>query len=182
MEFRTRKIIYMEPLKFRPALTLLLMNIILLSCNDNETNDGRISFSEQRAQESIISIDSAKQYQANFINTRETVARLIGDTAFVKLNFNLPNAESFTRDAIILLLNQAGADGIRLYYGRDHAGIVRLVILPIDKNGRDIQTVLIERSETNAISIPGIQNAQANPPSQFQAIENGQTCPPCLID
>ena len=55
-------------------------------------------------------------------------------------------------------------------------------LLPVDKNGRDMQNVLIDRGQTQAISIPGIQSAQAAPPSQAQAVENGQTCPPCLID
>ncbi|MGZ5134192.1 MAG: hypothetical protein ACXWCG_03540 [Flavitalea sp.] len=172
----------MKPSNFLLGLTIMALAFTGAGCNDNGTNLGKIPFDERRAQQSVISIDTAKQYQQNFIGTRETLGRLIGDTNFLRQNFNLPNAESFTRDAIILLLNQTGADGIRLYYGKDNAGEVRLVILPIDKNGKDIQTVLIERGQTNAISIPGIQSAQANAPSQFQAIENGQTCPPCLID
>jgi hypothetical protein len=172
----------MKPSNLILPLTVLVAAVTAFGCNDNGTNNGRIPFNERRAQESVISIDTAKQYQANFISTRETVSRLIGDTNFLRQNFNVPNAESFTRDAIILLLNQTGADGIRLYYGKDNAGIVRFVILPIDKNGKDIQTVLIEPGQTNAISIPGIHDAKANPPSQFQAVENGQTCPPCLID
>ena len=157
-----------------------------ISCNDNGQGNagGDIPFDEKRAEQSVISIDTAKQYQANFIAGRQTLGRLLNDTGYLQKSFNLPNAESFTRDALILLLNQKGADGVRVYYGKDNAGIVRLVLLPIDKNGRDIQTVLIDRGQqqTNAISIPGIPSAHAAPPSQFQAVENGQTCPPCIID
>ena len=151
-------------------------------CNNDNGADGKIPFDERRAQQSVISIDTARQYQADFIRTREALGKLITDTNFLKQNFNLPNAESFTRDAIILLLNQTGADGVRVYYGKDRTGVVRLVLLPVDKNGRDIKTVLIDRSQTKAISIPGIQSAQAAPPDEAQAVENGQTCPPCIID
>jgi hypothetical protein len=163
-------------------LGLLFIAFIWSGCqNDQGLNAGKIPLDERRAAESVISIDTAKQYQTNFIRTRDSLRRLLRDTSFLRQNFNLPNAEFFTRDAIILLLNQTGADGIRIYYGKDNTGVTRLVLLPVDKNGKDIQAILIQR-QTNAISIPGIQSAQAAPPSEFQAIENGQTCPPCIID
>lgn len=172
----------MRQSRFLGFFTLFIAFIWAGCNNDNGGNNGKIPFDESRAAQSVISIDTAKQYQANFISTREILGKLIGDTSFLQQNFNFPNAESFTRDAIILLLNQTGADGIRVYYGKDNAGVARLVLLPIDKNGKDIQTVLIERGQTQAISIPGIQSAQAAPPSEAQAVENGQTCPPCIID
>jgi len=163
------------------VFAVLLIAFIWAGCNDNN-GGGKIPFDERRAAQSVIPIDTAKSYQANFLSTRETLRKLIGDTNFLDKNFNLPNAETFTRDAIILLLNQAGADGIRVYYGKDNSGVVRMVLLPVDKNRRDIQNVLVERRQTNAISIPGIPSAQAAPPSEAQAVENGQTCPPCIID
>jgi hypothetical protein len=173
----------MKQSRFLVFSALLVTTFTWAGCkNDNGGGDGKIPFDERRAEQSVIPIDTAKQYQANFINARETLGRLIGDTNFLRQNFNLPNAESFTRDAIILLLNQTGADGIRVYYGKDNAGGVRLVLLPVDKNGKDIQAVLINRGQTNAISIPGISSAQAAPASDAQAVENGQTCPPCIID
>ena len=163
--------------------TILLTAFIWAGCNNNNgAGDGKIPFDERRAAQSVISIDTAKQFQTDFISTREALGRLIGDTGFLKQNFNIPNAESFTRDAIILLLNQTGADGVRVYYGKDKTGVVRLVLLPVDKNGNDIKTVLIDRGQTKAISIPGIQSAQAAPFAEEQAVENGQTCPPCIID
>ena len=164
-------------------LTSLLIAFTWAGCNDNNGGASvKIPFDERRAEQSVIPIDTAKSYQANFISTRDTLRKLLGDTNFLSKNFNLPNAETFTRDAIILLLNQTGADGIKIYYGKDNAGVVRLVLLPVDKNGRDIQNVLIDRRQANAVSIPGIPGAQAAPPSEAQAVENGQTCPPCIID
>ena len=164
-------------------IAFLLIAFVWAGCNDNNGGaTGKIPFDERRAEQSVIPIDTAKRYQANFISTRESIRKLLGDTSYLEKNFSIPNAETFTRDAIILLLNQTGTDGIKIYYGKDNAGVVRLVLLPVDKNGRDIQNVLINRSQTNAISIPGIQGAQAAPPSEAQAVENGQTCPPCIID
>jgi hypothetical protein len=165
-------------------LAVLFIAFIWSGCQNDQggLNAGKIPLDERRAAESVISIDTAKQYQANFIRTRDSLRRLLRDTSFLRQNFNLPNAEFFTRDAIILLLNQTGADGVRIYYGKDNTGVTRLVLLPVDKNGKDIQAILIQRGQTNAISIPGIQGAQAAPTSEFQAIENGQTCPPCIID
>jgi len=164
--------------------SLFFVALVFTGCdNDNAGTAGDIPFDEKRALESIISIDTAKQYQRSFISSRDSLNRPFQDTSFRSLNFSLPNAESFTRDAIIVLLNQKGADGIRVYYGKDHRGTVRLVLLPVDKNGKDIQTTLIDRGQqTKALSIPGISSAQAAPPSQLQAVENGQTCPPCIID
>jgi hypothetical protein len=170
----------MKRSSYLPLLCLLVAALIA-GCNNNG-NDGKIPFDESRARESVISIEQARQYQRNFLTTRDTLRRLLPDTSFLTKNFNLPNAESFTRDAIILLLNQTNADGIRIYYGKDNAGVVRLVLLPVDKSGKDIQTTLIERGQTRAISIPGIPSANAAPPAEAQAVENGQTCPPCLID
>jgi hypothetical protein len=167
----------MKQSPFLLFILFLLIITIYTGCN-NGGNDGRIPFSESRAAESVIPIEQARQYQRNFITGRDTLSRSAGAAP----NFNLPNAESFTRDAIILLLNQENADGIRIYYGKDNAGMVRLVLLPVDKNGKDIQTTLIDRGQTNAISIPGIPGAYAAPPAEAQAIENGQTCPPCIID
>jgi hypothetical protein len=164
-------------MKQSPFLLFILFLLITIytGCTNGNT-DGKIPFNESRAAESVIPIEQARQYQRNFITGRDTLSRSATP------NFNLPNAESFTRDAIILLLNQENADGIRIYYGKDNAGMVRLVLLPVDKNGKDIQTTLIDRGQTNAISIPGVSGAYAAPPAEAQAVENGQTCPPCLID
>jgi hypothetical protein len=171
----------MKHYRFVHAVIFLLV-VLLSACNNDNNGGGKIPFDETRARESVISIGQARQYQKNFITARDSVGRLLPDTTFLLRSFNLPNGESFTRDAIILLLNQTGADGIRIYYGKDNAGVVRLVLLPVDKNGKDIQTTLIERRQATAVSIPGISGAHAAPPSEAQAVENGQTCPPCLID
>ena len=131
---------------------------------------------EARARRSIIGIDTAIQYQQRFVQTRSALK----DTGFLNKNFNIPNAESFSRDAIILLLNQQGADGIRIYYGKDNLGKIRLVLLPIDSAGKDIKTKLVSTKTTSRVqgdsSAPAKQSGDDG-----EAIEKGQTCPPCEI-
>lgn len=100
----------MKQSRFFLFFALLCIAFVWAGCNDNGGvgGDGKIPFDERRAELSVISIDTAKRYQANFINSRETLKKMIGDTSYLGKNFNLPNAETFTRDAIILLLNQTG--------------------------------------------------------------------------
>jgi len=70
------------------------------------------------------------------------------------------------------LLNQKGADGIRIYFGRDEKGQVRLVLLPVDKNGKDIRVKLLDDKNIT-------QKAGAAPPDDIdgEAVEAGQRCP-----
>lgn len=165
---------------FTACASLCILTMLVWSCNNDrqKPNPDRriIPLDEARARRSVIGIDTAIQYQQRFVQTRGALR----DTAFLSRNFNIPNAESFSRDAIILLLNQQGADGIRVYYGKDNTGKVRLVLLPIDSAGRNIKNKLI--STQTALQVPGVSSAQAQ---QFaedgEAIEKGQTCPPCEI-
>jgi len=97
----------------------------------------------------------------------------------------VPNSESFTKDALLLLLSQKGADGIRFYYGKDKKGVVRLVMLPVTKEGKDIYTKLIASSTTKLntdSSAPKFNTRDAAAETNAEAVETGQTCPPCLID
>jgi hypothetical protein len=136
----------------------------------------KILVDQNRANEQLIPIEQARQYQKSFIASHEELARVITDTSFLKKHFMMPNAETFNRDMISLLLNQEGADGIRIYYGEDEKGNIKLVLLPVDKSGNDI---IIPPGNTSAISMPGISGAYAQ--GGGQAGENGQNCPPCLI-
>ena len=101
------KIICMKLSRLLVACSLVIA-LVVVSCNQQNAGDGKIPFDQARAQQSVISIDTAKQYQANFIRTRDSLRKLPVDTSFPGENFNLPNAESFSRDALILLLNQTG--------------------------------------------------------------------------
>lgn len=149
--------------------------LLLAGCNDQK---GLIPYNEDRARQHIIPIEQARAFQKTFSDTRSELTRLIQDTSFLSKRFNLPNAESFNRDAIALLLNQEGADGIRIFYGTDPKGGIRLILLPIDKNGKTIINALI--GNQTSLNVPGISPANAQ--VTRHAIENGQVCPPCPID
>jgi hypothetical protein len=153
-------------------ISLFIICVLLTGCYRK-----KILVNEKRASEQLIPIEQARQYQQKFIATRTELARFVSDTSFLKKSFNLSNAETFNRDMIALLLNQEGADGIRIYFGEDDKGNVKLVLLPVDKAGHDIINNL---SGTAAISIPGISAAYADGGGN-QAGENGQVCPPCTI-
>jgi len=70
-----------------------------------------------------ISLSDAKTLTANFRNAN-------------------PNAavwgEYFGKDALQTVLNQAGADGIRIYYGTKSDGIPVLVLVGVNSNGQDL--------------------------------------------
>lgn len=166
-----------------PRLVLgafLVAAMFLPGCRNDRPGNGQIPYNEKRAREHVIPIEQARRLQDNFIQGRTELQRLLAnDSSFLK-TFRIPNAESFNRDAIALLLNQKGCDGVRIYYGKDTSGEFRLVLLPIDSSGRDIYTNLVTR-RSNAIVIPGISSAKAAPYSDADAVETGQICPPCKI-
>lgn len=174
----------MKP-KFSPsgATTLLLLLIVFYSCKENQHKENGIrngyNFDTARAAKSVIPIKEAVLLQQSFINTRRELEKLIKDTSFLSKNFNIPNGEAFTKDALLLLLSQKEADGVRLYYGKDSKGVVRLVLLPIRKDGTVIYTKLLSTGRSNSDSAGSA--SRAAPIDEADAVETGQTCPPCLI-
>ncbi len=157
-------------------IVALLLVVGITGCNDNQ--GGKIPVNEKKAAEQVIPVQQGIEYQNRFVDTRKELGTLVRDSTFLTTKFNLPNAESFNRDAIALLLNQEGADGIKIYLGTDEKGQVKLVLAPVDKNGKDIIGSLL--GNNTALHIPGIPTANAKPPGG-QVVENGQVCPPCLI-
>jgi hypothetical protein len=150
----------------------ILVMLFLYSCNGDKNG---IPVDTERAKVHIIPMDQADAYRSDFGKTKEVLRSRISDSSFLDSQFDLPVAEMFNRDAIALLLNQEGADGIRIYFGRDANGKVRLVLLPVDKNGKDIRKMLIDDASLT-------QKAGAQPPGATgggfgQAVEVGQRCP-----
>ena len=154
------------------ALCLIAFSFILSGCYRDQ-----IPLDEKRASQQIIPIEQAKAFQNRFVETHRELSQRMGNDSSMKTKFVLNNGESFNRDMIALLLNQKGADGIRIYLGQDEKGEVRLVLLPIDKDGKDIITTLV--ANATALKIPGI--SQSNAGSGGQAGETGQGCPTCTI-
>lgn len=151
-------------------LTILSAGLIgLTGCSGGQ---GGIPVDEKLASIHIIPVKDAKAYTRSFEQGRSDLAKRLGDSTYLVDTLNLPNAEMFNRHAIALLLNQEGAEGIRIYFGRDAKGQVRLVLLPVDKEGKNIIRKLLP---DGIVSIPGISSAYAQ--EEGEAIENGQRCP-----
>lgn len=165
----------------RFAYHAVLVAIILLNaCRPPQK--GPIPFDPQKAALHTIPIDEAAGLTRNFRATRTRLAAIVAKSGD-SLNriLRLPSAESFNRDAIAVLLNQKDAQGIRIYYGTDAAGVARLVLVPIDSRGNDIITRLVDNGKDRVAAIPGIATATAGAQDGAQAMEKGQQCdpPPC---
>lgn len=134
---------------------------------------GEIPLDKGRAIEHVISIDEARSLRQGFLAGRkELQSKLPGN--YLDSAFNIPEGETFNRHAIAAILNAKGAQGIRIYMGKDQKGQVRMVLLPVDSSGTDILTTLVSRDR--AANVPGIQPAKAA--TLEQAMESGQRCPP----
>jgi hypothetical protein len=152
------------------ALPLLAM-LILAGCNDD---DHKIPFNKEKAREHIITMRLADSMRASFVAGRDTLRTLLAnDSTGFYSRFDLANAEMFNRDAIIALLDADGAAGVRIYMGRD-SGKIKLVLLPVDMNGNDIRTNLLDGK-----SLTQKAAAQLDDPEheEEQAVEVGQRCP-----
>lgn len=159
-------------MKTSPLCLILSASTILLlsACTNN-----KIPLDEARARLQVIPINQARNYTQGFLMALSDLKKQVRDSSFVDKSFNVPYAEMFNRDAIASLLNVEGADGVRIYLGRDSLGQVRMVLLPVDKNGRNIIGPLVNR---DVVTIPGISSARAQDDgSGGEAIENGQRCP-----
>lgn len=149
-------------------LTSLLFVIAVAGCSGG---DGGIPVNEERAKEHIIKVTAAKNYTKSLQAGLEQLNRRLGDNT-IRDSFNIPLAETFNRDAIALLLNQEGADKIRIYFGRNEKNEVCLILVPVDKNGNNIIKKLIG---SKTAFIPGVTAAYAQ--GDEEAIEAGQRCP-----
>lgn len=95
--------------------------------------------------------------------------RSVADT--LKLpQLGLVNYENFNRDAIQILLNVKGAEGIRISMGRNDKNEVVTILAPIDKNGKVIVTKLLP-TET------GSANKNLGDSVLGEFIEEGRRCP-----
>lgn len=134
--------------------------------------DGKIPVNPEKALEHIITAAQGHEYIHSFSTAKMELARQLKDTLFLDHQFQLPVAESFNRDAIASLLNADGADGIRIYLGRDSSGQIRLVLVPINKRNQDILTTLVTAPTDTA----GGPKPKAMIEMQ-QMVEIGQRCP-----
>jgi len=161
---------------FWQGLLVFISITIVISCNQPSGGGvGNIPVNEDSVRPHILSIKEGIAYTGKFRNTRDTFYRQVPP---LEKMLNMGQAESFNRDAVAVLLNQKDssgkqAAGIRIYYGVDISGQVRMVLVPYDAQGNDIINQLIDNK---AVKIPGIPSASAYSGSG-QVVENGQRCP-----
>ncbi|HYF31468.1 MAG TPA: hypothetical protein VD993_10150 [Chitinophagaceae bacterium] len=156
-------------MKTSPLLFIAILVTIVLFAG---CSGGGIPIDEERARQHIIKVREAKTFTASLREGIAMLNRRMGDTTTLRDSFSIPFAETFNRDAIALLLNQEGADGVRIYLGRNAKRELCMILVPVDKNGRNIIKNLIG---TRTAFIPGVSSAYAQ--DDGEAIETGQRCP-----
>ena len=164
-----------KSLSWPQALVLSFFIVAMVSCNQQPVA-GNIPYNEDSVRAHILPIAEAIQYTKQFKATRDSFYRQLPG---LENAMNFGQAEAFNKDALAVLLNQKDASGtqaagVRIYYGIDKSGLVRMVLVPYDSKGNDIINQLIGNK---AVSIPGISSANAYW-DNGQTIENGQRCPP----
>ncbi len=155
-----------------PKTSLFLMGIVLCiallfdQCRSGNGSDHQIPYNADSAKVHVISFRKAAELATNFSRGKIELGRALKDSSYLNKSFSLPLAEKFNRDAIIQLLNEKGAEGLRIYLGKDSVGLVRMVLVAVDKNNNDITG-----------DFGKIMKFSSNPSDQPVAMEAGQRCP-----
>lgn len=121
-----------------------------------------------------IKIEDAAAYTKAFTAAKAELKRQLKDSSFLDRSFNLPASEMFNSDAIASMLNQKEASGIRIYLGLNEKREVCFVMVPVTKDGKDIQANLLA---VDVLNIPGISKAMADFTKDALAVERGVRCP-----
>jgi hypothetical protein len=130
----------MKSLKTFAGLFLVLLVIFLLfqRSTTQVKTIAEIPYNKDSARVHYISLKAAQQLTANFKAGKAALARQLKSADFLEKKFDLPIAEKFNRDAIAALLNHKGAKGIRIYFGQDDKGLIKMVLVAVDAQGNDI--------------------------------------------
>lgn len=175
------------------CVTALLVMLLFSQCDrgPNPPLKGDIPFDTANARKHVILIKDGRILTHSFDSSRRYLTGLVKDSGKQDLNkiLRLPDEESFNRDIFALLLNQkdskgAVAQGIRIYLGRDESGEVRLILVPVDAEGKNILNQMLpdEKGEVKAVSIPGVSSATAAPPAgKEEGGEKGGHCSGCPL-
>jgi hypothetical protein len=125
----------------------------------------------------IIPDSVAAIYQQRFISAYDTLKKIAPDT-FLARHFRIPNAETFSKDAICAMINYPGVDSVRIFYGEDSTGRFRLIVKGVDVKGNIVKTKFFVKRK----DVSDTTKMSTNPyDDQGDALENGQVCPPCLV-
>ncbi|HEX9511301.1 MAG TPA: hypothetical protein VF939_12515 [Puia sp.] len=172
---------YKSPRPGSWSLPLLFLMVIFGTFTLSGCHEGseEVPINVDSVKSHVIPIQEAIMFTSKY---RATVDSLNAKCPLFKDSFQIGHAEAFNRDSYRLLLKQkdstgAPAAGIRIYYGLDEKGVLKLVLVPYDKNGNDIITHLISNEDKQ---VPGVSPAhtEALTVNSAQALETGQLCPP----
>jgi hypothetical protein len=166
-----------------PSLFLFLLLSIFSLTGCNPGGGAEPPINEDSVKSHILPIGAAIQYTASFRASMDSCNK---HWPGFKDSMNFGHAEAFNSDAIRMLLKQKNAKGdpavgIRIYYGRDNAGMIKMILVPYDKYNNDIINVLVDLANKT----PGVSPAHTEAlkvGSDGQTIEIGQHCPTICDD
>jgi len=126
----------------------------------------------------VIPDSTAAKYQRRFLAAYDTLKKIAPDT-FLARHFRIPNAETFSKDIICALIHSRDVDSVRIFYGEDTTGGFRLILKGVDKKGNIVRIKFPTGKTPVSDTIKSPSNV---PQDDGDAVENGQTCPPCMVD
>jgi hypothetical protein len=166
----------LKPARFVQALFLLLIAVSVFHFSACQpAAPGGEAINQDSVKRHIISIDSAIRYTTSF---RASIDSFNKNAPHFADSMRFGHAEAFNKDIIRELLLQSNgkqgpAAGIRIYFGRDNTGLIRMVLVPYDTAGNDIINHIMD---LNGKPITGA-HVEALTVSGGQAGEDGIRCP-----
>jgi len=167
----------------------LTVPLLFSQCDTHPDPKGEIRLQPDSARKHIIPIDTAISMNKSYLAARRRLAEAVrkgGDS--LENIFDIPYDESFNRDIFALLLNQKGAAGIRIYLGKEEGtNKGKLIMVPIDKNGRNIIGKFLYKGEPvlddqgKVVRVPGVSSARAAVIAADGAEKGGHCSPPCPL-
>ena len=169
----------------RTRLQLLLAATVVTvitwaSCHSPEPGPDHPVCDPRGLTKHIIPDSVAAQYQQRFLSAYGILQKIAPDT-FLAHHFRIPNAETFSKEALCAMINYPGVDSVRIFYGEDTTGGFRLIIKGVDSKGNTIVTKFQNVGHHVSDSTKPTTKSGLQDDDDGDALENGQTCPPCMV-
>jgi hypothetical protein len=153
-----------------------LFLLVISGCGPQQDGGGggKPQINQDTIRNHVIPISLAIQYTKSFRDILDSNMHV--HPKFVD-SLRLDHGEMFPSDLFYDLLaqsnpKQGNAKGIRIYFGRDPNGQLKLVLVPVDSLGNDIINHLVDLKAK-----PGSAHVEALQVNDGQAGEVGQICP-----
>ncbi len=171
----------LKPARFIQALFLLML--VAAACHFSACQPGapgEEAINQDSVKRHLIPIELAIQYTTSFRTSIDSFNKTAPHFAD---SMRFGNAEAFNKDVFRELLLQSNdkqgkAAGIRIYFGRDNTGMIRMVLVPYDTAGNDIINHIMD---LNGKPVSGA-HIQALTVSGGQVGEDGNRCPTVCDD